>query len=307
MSARVRVCIVTGFGINTDREMATAFELAGAQPVRLHVNDLTADPGMLDRFAIFVVPGGFSFGDHLGSGALLAALLARALREPLARFVDRGGLVLGVCNGFQVLVRMGLVPAAGVVGAVGAVGGAAQSVALVHNDSGRFEDRWVQVAFDAASPCVWTRGIASLALPVRHGEGKLVAPEAQLAAIDAAHLGVARYTLPDTAATAAEGASATTASERIARRAASEPSREPSSDAGSVRVGYPANPNGSLRNLAGLCDPSGQVFGLMPHPEAFLHRYHHPAWRNAPPAAGAALDEAALGLFRNAVRHAATG
>ena len=176
MSAGVRVCIITGFGINTDREMATAFGLAGAHPVRLHVNDLLADPGALDRFAIFVVPGGFSFGDHVGSGALLAALLARALREPLARFVARGGLVLGVCNGFQVLVRMGLVPAAGDVGDVVARGGAAQSVALVHNDSGQFEDRWVQVAFDAASPCVWTRGIASLELPVRHGEGKLVAP-----------------------------------------------------------------------------------------------------------------------------------
>ena len=274
MSASVRVCIITGFGINTDREMATAFELAGARPARLHVNDLIADPAALDRCAIFVVPGGFSFGDHVGSGALLAALLARALREPLARFVDRGGLVLGVCNGFQVLVRMGLVPD---VGGVGAIGGAAQSVALVHNDSGRFEDRWVQVAFDAASPCLWTRGITSLALPVRHGEGKLVAPEAQLAAIDAAHLGVARY---------ASGATA------------------PSGDG--PLLPYPANPNGSLRNLAGLCDPTGKVFGLMPHPEAFLHRYHHPAWRNAPPAAGPDLDEAALQLFRNAVRHAAT-
>ena len=273
MSAGVRVCIITGFGINTDREMATAFGLAGAHPTRLHVNDLIADPGALDRFAIFVVPGGFSFGDHVGPGALLAALLARALREPLARFVERGGLVLGVCNGFQVLVRMGLVPA---LGDVGAIGGAAQSVALVHNDSGRFEDRWVQVAFDAASPCVWTRGIASLELPVRHGEGKLVAPEAQLAAIDDARLGVARY---------ASGATV------------------PSGDG--PLLPYPANPNGSLRNLAGLCDPTGQVFGLMPHPEAFLHRYHHPAWRNAPPAASAHLDQAALQLFRNAVRHAA--
>ena len=170
--------------------------------------------------------------------------LARALREPLARFVARGGLVLGVCNGFQVLVRMGLVPgvvdgdSVGDVVAVGARAGAAQSVALVHNDSGQFEDRWVQVAFDAASPCVWTRGIASLELPVRHGEGKLVAPEAQLAAIDAAHLGAARYTSSVTAAAA---------------------------DGGSP-LPYPANPNGSLRNLAGLCDPTGQVFGLMPTP-----------------------------------------
>ena len=270
--ARVEVCIVTGFGINTDREMVTAFELAGALPVRLHVNDLVAEPAALDRCAIFVVPGGFSFGDHVGSGALLAALLARTLRDPLARFVDRGGLVLGVCNGFQVLVRMGLVPGGG------AAGGMAQSVALVHNDSGRFEDRWVRVAFDAASPCVWTRGIASLELPVRHGEGKLVASEAQLAAIDAAHLGAARYAL-----------------------APAEPAA-----AGESPLPYPANPNGSLRNLAGLCDPSGQVFGLMPHPEAFLHRFHHPRWRNASPAAGAVLDEAALGLFRNAVHHAAS-
>ena len=268
MRARVRVCIITGFGINTDREMATAFEFAGAHPVRLHVNDLIADPAALHRFAIFVVPGGFSFGDHVGSGALLAALLARALREPLARFVDRGGLVLGVCNGFQVLVRMGLVPA---------IGAAAQSVALVHNDSGRYEDRWVQVAFDRASPCVWTRGIASLELPVRHGEGKLVASEAQLAAIDAAHLGAARYALPPT---------------------------EPAAAGGSP-LPYPANPNGSLRNLAGLCDPSGQIFGLMPHPEAFLHRYHHPTWRNTPSTAGPGLDQAALQLFRNAVLHAA--
>ena len=198
-NARVRVCIITGFGINTDREMATAFELAGAQATRLHVNDLAADPGALGRFAIFVVPGGFSFGDHVGSGALLAALLMRALREPLARFVERGGLVLGVCNGFQVLVRMGLVPGVGSAGAGRPDGAPAQSVALVHNDSGRFEDRWVRLAFDAASPCVWTRGIAALDLPVRHGEGKLVASAAQLAAIDAAHLGVARYAAADAA------------------------------------------------------------------------------------------------------------
>ena len=268
MTNRVRVCVITGFGINTDREMALAFELAGADATRLHVNDLIADRAGLERFAILVLPGGFSFGDHLGSGAVLAALLMRALREQLARFIDRGGLVLGVCNGFQVLARMGLVPG---------TGGMDQSVALVHNDSGRFEDRWVRVAFDDASPCVWTRGIASLALPVRHGEGKLVAAAAQLAAIDAAHLGVARYALP-----APAGASG---------------DRSP--------VPYPANPNGSHGNLAGLCDPSGQVFGLMPHPEAFLHRYHHPVWRNAAPAHRATLDDGALRLFRNAVRQAA--
>ena len=258
----VAVCIITGFGINTDREMAQAFALAGGRPERVHVNDLIADPARLDSFRIFVISGGFSFGDHIGSGAMLAALMTRTLRAPLAAFIDRGGLVLGVCNGFQVLVRMGLVPG---------ISGWSQSVALVHNDSGRFEDRWVRVAFDRAAPCVWTRGITTLALPVRHGEGKLVAAAADLDAIDAGHLGVARYTAATPAASAA-----------------------------GTSVSFPANPNGSLRDLAGLCDPSGRVLGMMPHPEAFLHRYHHPTWRNTPvtPADGA------LQLFRNAVHYA---
>ena len=263
----VRVCIVTGFGINTEREMTLAFELAGARAACLHVNDLIAAPERLAEFGIFVVPGGFSFGDHIGSGIMLAALMARTLREPLAAFIDRGGLVLGVCNGFQVLARMGLVPG---------LDGWAQSVALVHNDSGRFEDRWVEVRFDPASPCLWTRGIERLALPVRHGEGKLVAPADLLQRVDAAHLGAARYTTPAAQA-----------------------------DPGPAPVPYPANPNGSLRNLAGLCDPSGQVFGLMPHPEAFLHRHHHPTWRGAPPEQLPAMDDGALQLFRNAVHHAA--
>ena len=263
----VRVCIVAGFGINTEREMALAFELAGARAACIHLNDLIAAPERLAECGIFVVPGGFSFGDHIGSGAMLAALMARTLREPLAAFIDRGGLVLGVCNGFQVLARMGLVPG---------LDGWAQSVALVHNASGRFEDRWVEVRFDPASPCLWTRGIERLALPVRHGEGKLVAPADLLGRIEAAHLGAARY--------------------------AAAPAQ---ADSGSATVPYPANPNGSLGDLAGLCDPSGQVFGLMPHPEAFLHRHHHPAWRTASPEQLAAMDDGALQVFRNAVRHAA--
>ena len=133
----------------------------------------------------------------------------------------------------------------------------------------------MEVQFDDASPSLWTQGIARLALPVRHGEGKLVASANHLRRIDGAHLGVARYTT--VAATA---------------------------DPGSATVPYPAEPNGSLRNLAGLCDPSGQVFGLMPGPEAFLHRHHHPTWRNAPPEQLAAMDDGALQLFRNAVHHA---
>ena len=251
----VQVCIVSGFGINTEREMALAFELAGARAACLHLNDLVAAPERLAGFGIFVVPGGFSFGDHIGSGAMLAALMARTLREPLAAFIQRGGLVLGVCNGFQVLVRMGLVPG---------LDGWAQSVALVHNDSGRFEDRWVEVRFDPASPCLWTRGIERLALPVRHGEGRLVAPENLLGRIDAAHLGAARYTT-------------------TAARADSE----------STSVPYPANPNGSLRNLADCATRAARCSGscrtrkrsctgIITQPGATPRRSSSPPWTTAP-------------------------
>lgn len=264
---RVRVCIITGFGINTDLEMAHAFELVGAQATRIHLNDLIKSPSQLAKFSVFVFPGGFSFGDHIGSGAMMAAIVRRTLRTCLVKFIERGGLVLGVCNGFQVLVRLGLVP--GIVPWK-------QSVALVHNDSGRYEDRWVEVKFDAISPCVWTRNLDMLSLPVRHGEGKLVASLDSIGEIEAAHLGVARYA-----------------------------KRGENGNFDQDTVPYPANPNGSLNNFAGLCDPSGQVLGLMPHPEAFLYRYHHPSWRNIEMQQQADLNDGALQLFRNAVNYSA--
>ena len=264
---KVHVCIIIGFGINTDIEMAQAFSLVGAQTTRIHLNDLIKNPSQLSKFGIFVLPGGFSFGDHIGSGAMLAALIRRTLRDHLVKFIDRGGLVLGVCNGFQVLVRLGLVP--GIIPWK-------QSVALVHNDSGRYEDRWVEVKFDSISPCLWTRNIGVLPLPVRHGEGKLVAPIDCMEEIEAAHLCVARY----------------------GKRGKNGIFNE-------ITVPYPANPNGSLNNFAGLCDRTGQVLGLMPHPEAFLYRYHHPGWRNAEMKQQADLSDGALQLFRNAVNYAA--
>ncbi len=166
MSPRPPVCVITGFGINADAELARAFEMAGADPRRTHAADLIAKPKMVLDFRILAFPGGFSFGDHLGSGKVLATLFRRNLGEQVGQFLSRGGLVIGICNGFQVLVKMGILP--------NTFGAGAQEVSLVHNDSGRYEDRWVKVRFDEGSRCLWTRGLREMDVPVRHGEGKFV-------------------------------------------------------------------------------------------------------------------------------------
>jgi phosphoribosylformylglycinamidine (FGAM) synthase-like amidotransferase family enzyme len=232
----VNVCVITGYGVNADEELETAFRMAGADACRVHVADLLEEPGRLLSYRILAFPGGFSFGDHLGSGKVFALLFARGLKEELERFISAGGLVIGICNGFQTLVKMGILP--------NLDGGFRQEVSLIHNESGKFEDRWVRLAFDPQSPCLWTRGLLPMDLQVRHGEGRFVvkSPEV-LEAIEAGRLAAARY---------------------VTRN-------------GSPAV-YPANPNGSVAAIAGICDKSGRVFGLMPHPEAFLFPQTHPGW-----------------------------
>ena len=233
---RIRVCIITGYGINADRELAEAFQCVGGLPQRIHVHELIKEPRQLQRYAVAAFPGGFSFGDHLGSGKVLASLFKKYLKPSLSSFIKDGKLIIGICNGFQTLVKMGILP--------NLKGDWQQEVSLIHNDSGIFEDRWVKLSFDPLSPCVWTRGIDTLEVPVRHGEGKLITRDTQiLEMLLQQHLGVCFYQGPHGNPT-----------------------------------GYPYNPNGSVWDLAGICDPSGQVFGLMPHPEAFLIPEHHPAW-----------------------------
>ena len=184
--SRVLACVVTGYGINADEELALAFRMAGAEARRVHAGDLVADPRLLGGFDILALPGGFSFGDHLGSGKVLAHLFRRSLRPALEEFVASGGLVIGVCNGFQVLVKMGLLPNLSCRWE--------PEVSLVHNESGVFEDRWVRVVFDPASPCVWTRGLAAMDVPVRHGEGRFVVADDRLRAeLAAGHLAAVRY------------------------------------------------------------------------------------------------------------------
>ncbi len=253
MSRAPSVCVITGFGINADEELALAFQMAGAEAKRTHVADLIAQPDLLLRFRILAFPGGFSFGDHLGSGKVFATLFRRSLGDRLEQFLAGGGLAIGICNGFQVLVKMGVLPHAS--------GSGGQQVSLIHNDSGRYEDRWVRVRFEPRSRCVWTRGLEEMDVPVRHGEGKLITRfPGQLDELDRQGLIALRYISP-----------------------------------GGGQPRYPEDPNGSEGHVAGLCDPSGRVFGLMPHPEAFLHSQNHPDWT-------ARLVEAeGLRIFENGV------
>jgi len=255
--AEPRALILTGFGINCDYETEHAFQLAGAVTQRVHLNDLLADRAMLVRYHILALPGGFSFGDHVASGRVLANRLRYRLGSDLRSFIADGKLVLGICNGFQVLVKMGLLP--------GSHQGFRQEVTLTLNDSGKFEDRWVYLKTDPASRCVFSKGIPSLYLPVRHGEGRfMAASDEALQQLRANGQVVFRYCSPD----------------------GSTPS-------------YPFNPNGSVDDIAGICDPTGRVFGMMPHPEGYLYRENHPRWtREELPAEG-------LGrlVFHNAVEY----
>jgi len=257
VSLEPRALIVTGDGLNCERETAHAFALAGAAPDLVHLGDL---PGCrLEDYHVLALIGGFSNGDHLGAGTVQASLFRHRLREPLQSFVQSGRLVIGICNGFQTLVKMGLLPGADWE----------RTATIMANDSGRYEDRWVHLSVDPACPCVWTRGLRRLYLPVRHGEGKFVVRDTATA------LGLRRRA-------------------QIALRYADARGRP--------TMEYPQNPNGSEGGVAGVCDPSGRIFGLMPHPEAFLSPYNHPSWTRQA-ALGLPLPEEGEGvaLFRNAV------
>lgn len=162
----VKACVITGYGINADAELEDVFRAAGAETGRVHIRDLIDRPDRLGTYDILAFPGGFSFGDHLGSGKVFAHLFRKTLKGRLTRFVESGKLIIGICNGFQVLVKMGVLP--------NLSGGWNQEVSLIHNESGVFEDSWVRVRFNPEASCVWTDGLTELDLPIRHGEGRFV-------------------------------------------------------------------------------------------------------------------------------------
>jgi phosphoribosylformylglycinamidine synthase len=260
----IKVLIITGFGLNCERETAAAFRYCGATPELVHLNDLLNGKRMLKEFHILAFIGGFSFGDHLGAGTVFANRVKFRLREQLEQFIADGKLVIGICNGFQTLSRLGMVPA---------LNGQyfTQQAALAHNDCGTFRDDWCNLVANPESPCIFTKGITTVRLPIRHGEGKFVADEKTLAEIESKNLVVLRYANPD----------------------------------GSVATSFPALPNGSLNSIAGICDETGRLFGLMPHPEAFLSPFNSPTW-TMDKLLGKLPDEGeGVVFFRNAVKYVA--
>jgi phosphoribosylformylglycinamidine synthase I len=234
----IHVLVLAGYGLNCDFETAYAFELAGAVSQRVHINSLIGGEVSLADYDILVFDGGFSWGDDHGAGVLEAVRMKYNIGDGLQEFIKAGKLILGICNGFQALVNLGLLP--GFDGDY-----ETRRVALTFNDCGNFRDDWVTLLGNTRSPCVFTRGVARLELPIRHGEGKFFASRDVIQKLIDQQQVVMRYATP--AGEAAQGR-------------------------------FPHNPNGSVHDIAGICDTTGRIFGLMPHPEAFNHWTNHPDW-----------------------------
>jgi phosphoribosylformylglycinamidine synthase len=255
--------VITAPGINCDLELAQAFAAAGARPERVLLSRLMREPALIDRFALIGLPGGFSYGDDVAAGRIMAALMRRAIYPALAAAVQRRVPIICPCNGFQIAVQAGLLP--------GPVDGrwprlaAPPTVALSANIGERFHDAWTRVEIPAATRCVWTRGLVSsddaCMLPSAHGEGRFVAEASTIESLEAAGQVALRYAADD-------------------------------------------NFNGSANAIAGICDASGLVLGLMPHPERFTRWTQHPWWTRLP-AATRRGDTLGLAMFRNAVACAA--
>lgn len=228
-----KVCVLRSAGTNCDQETKAAFSLAGASAELMHINNLVAHRRTLDDFHILALPGGFSYGDDIASGKIFANELRFKLVDSLRKFIADGKLIIGICNGFQILVKSGLLP-----GDVNF----SQTTSLIINDSGKFESRWVYLKLGGAD-CVWTKGLKKIIyLPVAHGEGKFVVADKQLLnRLKKNNQIVFQY-----------------------------------SNAVGNLSGYPDNPNGSVENIAGICDKTGRIFGLMPHPERHICPAQHP-------------------------------
>lgn len=232
MNKKVKVLVISAPGTNCDGETIFAMEEAGGNCERVAIGALIRGEKKLANYQIMVIPGGFSYGDDISAGKVLANELKLKLNDEVPEFIGRGGLILGVCNGFQVLVKTGILPGFAVNGR--------QPLTLTNNDSGRFECRWVNLVVDKESPCVFTKGIERMYLPVAHGEGKLVALPGILSKI---HPAVYYADASD-----------------------------------NKTMDYPANPNGSTDAIAGICDATGRVFALMPHPERYIRATQSPQW-----------------------------
>lgn len=262
------VCVLRAPGTNCDRETVYAFECCGAKAQGVHLFRLLEQPELLDQFQILCIPGGFSYGDDLGAGVVFASQLRHHLRDALARFLNAEKLLLGICNGFQVILKAGLLPD-GIARWTRDDEGPAECT-LTWNENGKYTARWVRLKV-ATSQNVFLRGIDELELPIAHAEGRLVVRQPEVLERWQRQGQMAlRYIpwLPD------------------------ERGHAPT---------WPANPNGAVADLAGLSDPTGRVLGLMPHPERFLFATQHPQWtrrRARGPGAGRRIFENAVGYFQ---------
>lgn len=257
---RPKVCILRTAGTNCDQETAFAFLKAGANPDLVHISRLINQEKNLHNYQILAIPGGFTYGDDIAAGKIMANELRFKLKDQLKRFIREGKLIIGICNGFQILVKSGFLPQPS----------PAQEASLVINDSGKFEDRWVYLRGTSdegrGTKCVWTKNLPEIIyLPVAHGEGKFICERKVLERLKRNRQIVFQYC-----------------------------------DSQGVPGKYPDNPNGSMENIAGICDRTGRVFGLMPHPERHIFFQQHPRWTGLEP------KEYGDGwqIFKNAVEYA---
>jgi phosphoribosylformylglycinamidine synthase I len=250
--SKVKTLILRAPGTNCDVETAFSFGQAGAETSLVHISQLINRQRRLEDYQIMVIPGGFTYGDDLGAGKVLANEIRLKLGQDIEKFIQNGGLIMGICNGFQALVKTNILPDS-------TSSAKEQKLTLTTNDSGKFECRWVHLSANSQSRCVFTRGIERLYLPVAHGEGKLVAHTEVLSQLDVALY----YT----------------------------------DEHGNNQAGYPHNPNGSMQNIAGICDTTGRIFALMPHPERHIRGSQHPRW----PRQGAKKWGDGFKIFANAV------
>ncbi|MCM8790065.1 MAG: phosphoribosylformylglycinamidine synthase I [Candidatus Omnitrophica bacterium] len=239
--AKPKVCVLRAAGTNCDTETAFAFQKAGAEVESVHINRFISGERNLAEFQILAIPGGFTYGDDIAAGKILANELKTRLSDDIKKFIEEGRLIIGICNGFQILVKAGLLPGNE---------NFQQEASLIINDSGKFEDRWVYLRSQASSPqsqvkCVWIKGLSEIIyLPVAHGEGKFVTKDkAVLERLKKNKQIVFQYC----------------------------------NESGKL-AGYPYNPNGSTEHIAGICNDTGRILGLMPHPERHIKFQQHPRW-----------------------------
>ncbi|MEM2963646.1 MAG: phosphoribosylformylglycinamidine synthase I [Candidatus Anstonellales archaeon] len=257
MEKKPKVAILSGFGINCQIETSHAFSLAGAEAKIIHLNDFLCGEEHFSNYHCIAFPGGFSFGDDISSGKVYGNKIRTRLWDQLLEFIDEEKLIIGICNGFQTLVKIGLLP--------NISGTFTQEATLFSNASGRFEDRWVYLTANPKSRCIFTKGITRLYLPVRHGEGQFIVEKKEI-----------KTKLKDDGYICLQY-----------------------TDSKGNLAPYPSNPNGSEENIAGICDKTGRIFGLMPHPECHIFFHHHPRWTRGE----GGREIMGINIFENAVRY----